>query len=150
MKLYLIRHGQAEPGLPNDRSRQLTALGHAQAAAAGAWLAATLKQPATVWVSPFARTQQTAAAIAGALSTSIISQDVLIPDASPQAVVEALIERQQTMILVTHLPLVGRLATLLVDGSSHGRSWQPAEICELQGDVFAAGCLEMTQTWLPA
>jgi phosphohistidine phosphatase len=96
------------------------------------------------------RTQQTAAPIAKALGVEIVAHQCLQPEMTPQKVVDELCKLQQDIVLVTHLPLVGRLASLLIDGSIFDQPWSPAEIWQLEGDVFAAGCLENTDVWYPA
>jgi phosphohistidine phosphatase len=149
VKLYLIRHGLAEAGAPDDMSRNLTEFGERQALGAARWLAKNIKGPVTLWASPYLRTQQTAAPIAKALGIDIVAHTCLQPEMTPHKVVEELCRQQQNIILVTHLPLVGRLAALLTEGTVSDRSWSPAEIWQLEGDVFAAGCLTNTDVWYP-
>ena len=149
MKLYLIRHGAAEPGAPDDMSRNLTMLGKSQALAAAAWLAEHIEGPVELWASPYVRTQQTAAPIAKALAIDVLEHRCLQPEMTPREVVDELCQQQKNIILVTHLPLVGRLASLLIDGTVLDQPWSPAEIWQLEGDVFAPGCLTNTDVWYP-
>ena len=149
MKLYLIRHGAAEAGAADDQSRKLTAQGESQALGAANWLAKNIDGPVTIWASPYLRTQQTAAPIAKALGADIVVHTCLQPEMTPRKVVDELCDEVQDIILVTHLPLVGRLASLLTDGSVFDQPWSPAEIWQLEGDVFAAGCLINTNVWYP-
>lgn len=149
MKLYLIRHGAAESGAPDDMKRNLTSRGESQAVGAATWLAKNIKGPVSIWASPYLRTQQTAAPIAKALGVEITAHTCLQPDMTPEKVVDELSKEEQNIILVTHLPLVGRLASLLIDGTVFDQPWSPAEIWQLEGDVFAAGCLENTDVWYP-
>jgi phosphohistidine phosphatase len=69
---------------------------------------------------------------------------------TPQKIVDELIDQQHSIILVTHLPLIGRLASLLIDGMVMNQPWSPTEIWQLEGDIFAAGCLENINIWYPA
>jgi phosphohistidine phosphatase len=149
VKLYLIRHGAAENGAPDDMNRNLTQRGESQALGAAKWLAKNIKGPVSLWASPYLRTQQTAAPIAVALGIEASSHKCLQPEMTPQKVVDELCKEEQSIILVTHLPLVGRLASLLIDGTVFDQPWSPAEIWQLEGDVFAAGCLENTDVWYP-
>ena len=149
MKLYLIRHGEAAVGAADDMSRHLTALGESQALAAATWLAKTIDGPVSLWASPYLRTQQTALPIAKALDIDIIARSCLQPEMSAEKVVDDLCREQNNIVLVTHLPLVGRLASLLIEGVALDKSWFPAEIWQLEGDVFAAGCLTNTGVWYP-
>jgi phosphohistidine phosphatase len=150
VKLYLIRHGEAVPGNTDDVSRPLTEPGERHAQSAAAWLAKTVKGPVSLWASPYVRTQQTAAPIAQALSIDVMSHNCLKPEMTPQKVVSELMNEEQSIILVTHLPLVGRLASFLIDGAMFNQPWSPTEIWQLEGSVFAPGCLENTDVWYPA
>jgi phosphohistidine phosphatase len=149
VKLYLIRHGAAEKGAPDDMSRNLTERGESQALGAARWLANHVKGPVIIWASPYLRTQQTAALIAKFLGIDIITHACLQPEMTPHKVVDELCREKKNIILVTHLPLVGRLASLLTEGTVIDQSWSPAEIWQLEGDVFAAGCLTKTDAWYP-
>ncbi len=150
MKLYLIRHGEAVSGNTYDVNRPLTARGAQRAQRAANWLAKTIEGPVSIWASPYLRTQQTAEPIAKALDADIVSHHCLQPEMTPQKVVDELIAEHQNIILITHLPLVGHLASLLIDGEIFDQPWSPTEIWQLEGDVFAAGCLENTDVWYPA
>lgn len=150
MKLYLIRHGEAVSGDTYDVNRQLTERGEQRAQRAARWLAKTVKGPVSIWSSPYLRTQQTAEPIAKALDVKIIQHQCLQPEMTPHRVVEELVYENQSIILVTHLPLVGRLASLLTEGSVFDQPWSATEIWQLEGDVFAAGCLQSTDVWYPA
>jgi phosphohistidine phosphatase len=149
VKLYLIRHGEAETGAPDDMSRNLTERGENQALGAANWLAKNINGPVTIWASPYLRTQQTAAPIAKALGINIVDHTCLQPEMTPYKVVDELCQEQENIILVTHLPLVARLASLLIDGVVSDHPWSTAEIWQLEGDVFAAGCLTNTDVWYP-
>lgn len=150
MKVYLIRHGAAVPGSPDDSNRSLTERGQENASRAANWLAKQIKGPVAIWASPFLRTQQTAQPIAKAFAQEVINHKCLMPDMTPQKVVDELCNEQQDIILVTHLPLVGRLASLLIEGVVYDQPWSPTEIWQLEGEVIAAGCLENTNVWYPA
>lgn len=149
MKLYLLRHGEAEAYSLNDKSRALTERGITHAQMAANWLAKVVDGPVSLWASPYLRTQQTAKPIAEALAVDIVNHECLTPDMTPQKVVDELIHEQGNIILVTHLPLVGRLASLLMEGVIFDQPWSATEIWQLQGDVFAPGCLTSTDAWYP-
>lgn len=149
MNLYLIRHGAAEAGATDNMNRNLTARGKSQAQGAANWLAKNIEGPVSIWVSPYLRTQQTAAPIAEALGVEVVAHKCLQPEMTPQKVVDELCNEQKNIILVTHLPLVGRLASLLIEGMVFDQPWSPAEIWQLSGDVFAPGCLTNTDVWYP-
>jgi len=149
VEIYLVRHGLAEPGDPYDQSRLLTERGQAQAAGAARWIKQQLSGAAQVWASPYVRTQQTAQPIAAALCCEVETHGCLEPDQTPQKVVDDLVDQSGSIILVTHLPLVGRLASLLIDGQVMDQPWSPAEVWKLKGEVFASGCLDSSAVWYP-
>src|SRR5436309_742741 len=67
--LVILRHAKADrPGGLADLDRPLTERGHADSAAAGAWLAARGYRPDVVLCSPSKRTRQTWHGVAVALS----------------------------------------------------------------------------------
>jgi broad specificity phosphatase PhoE len=80
-RLVLLRHGQTELSVQRRYSGhgdpELTALGHAQAAAAAARLA-DMPEIAAVLSSPLRRARQTAAAVADATGAPLITRDRLI------------------------------------------------------------------------
>jgi phosphohistidine phosphatase len=149
VKLYLIRHGEAESG-NLDSARRLTQRGKMDAQKAALWLKNIIDGPVSLWSSPYIRAQQTAHPIAKALSVEIEYRECLKPDVSPQTVIDELIHQKNSIILVAHLPLVGRLASLLMDGVVLDQPWSAAEIWQLQGSVFAPSCLENMNVWYPA
>lgn len=64
MRLYLVRHGDAEDvSSQGDFGRRLTAKGHEQAARLGRFLAANGLRPACCLTSPYQRARETTAAI---------------------------------------------------------------------------------------
>jgi phosphohistidine phosphatase len=150
VKLYLIRHGEAVIGRTGDANRQLTERGEQHAKSAARWLAKTIKGPVEIWASPYLRTQQTAAPIADALGVEVIVHSCLQPEMTPKKVIDDLVVETQNIILITHLPLVGHLASLLIEGVILDQPWSPTEIWQLEGDVFAPGCLVNTDIWYPA
>jgi phosphohistidine phosphatase len=83
--LILLRHGKAvrDNEAPDDRSRNLTARGRADAAAAGEALARDGLRPDRVLVSPAARTRETFLAAAPALGRPHVRivEDLYMADA---------------------------------------------------------------------
>ncbi|GGY40998.1 phosphohistidine phosphatase SixA [Bacterioplanes sanyensis] len=149
MKLCIVRHGVAVLGADSDDQRVLRPEGLQQAHMAGRWLASEGLSRPQLFASPYVRTQQTATEIGSALGCEPQLMTELVPGSEPQVVVEQLLEMTDDVVLVSHLPLVGRLAAWLVDGEVYDQPWSPAECWLLEGDVFAAGCMTVTQVWYP-
>lgn len=117
--LILWRHAEAHEGYP-DMARTLTAKGEKQAQKMAAWLKPRLPADTLVLVSPAARTQQTALALAAEFTTL----DSLAPGASPQALLQACNwpHAKKTIVVVGHQPTVGMAAALALTGRADGWS----------------------------
>ena len=109
MELILWRHADAEDGA-DDLARKLTAKGEKQAQAMAKWLRARLPAKFALVASPAVRAQQTA----GALDSSIETDNSLAPGASPAAIVKAAERRKGLVIIVGHQPDLGRAAAQLL------------------------------------
>lgn len=149
MKVAIVRHGSAASGDVYDRSRALTERGHEHAKAAGEWLASQSFQSPRLLASPYLRAQQTAEEIAATFDVSIETFADLVPDGDLRQLVETLTASKTDIILVSHLPLVGHLAALLVDGEVYEQPWSLAECWVLKGDIAAASCMEVESVWYP-
>ena len=80
MRLYLMRHGEAEPGLDYDSNRSLTARGHENnLSVARQWRTRITHMP-IAFCSPFLRAQQTAADLRSIIpGLEFTSSDWLLP-----------------------------------------------------------------------
>ena len=144
MKLWVLRHGEAEPyGSRPDSERALTAHGREEALRSAAEL---IGQPITaIYASPYLRAQQTAELVRDALGfqPEIRTVEWLTPDNRPQAVAEQLVSVDYAL-LVSHNPLVGNLLGYL----QHGHVQQPeavktAGLAELEGEWPLAGAMKL-------
>jgi phosphohistidine phosphatase SixA len=141
VKLYVVRHGEAGPGL-NDGSRSLTENGHEQARLAGALLAQEL--PEIIIHSPKLRTRQTAAEIAACCAGAELAEDDrLLPPSSGREVAD-MVETGggRSVVIVSHMPLVAELVGWFCRGDArdhrlHG--FPPAGIVALEMDFAGAG-----------
>lgn len=144
MKLWVLRHGEAEPyGSRPDSERALTAHGREEALRSAAEL---IGQPiSAIYASPYLRAQQTAELVREALGfqPDIRTVEWLTPDNRAQAVAEQLVSVDYAL-LVSHNPLVGNLLGYL----QHGHVQQPeavktAGLAELEGDLPLAGAMKL-------
>ena len=145
MRLWLLRHGEAEAHARSDAERALTAQGRHEVRQAAQQL---MGRPLElVLVSPYVRAQQTAAVVKDLLGFAGMLRTVpwLTPDSAPG---EALSELDRyaanEILLVTHQPLVGNLGGWLV----HGHRQQPlamatASLAALEGEMLAAGAMDL-------
>ncbi|SCG61267.1 SixA phosphatase family protein [Micromonospora coxensis] len=126
--LVLLRHAKAEPpGTGPDVDRRLTARGHADAAAAGAWLARHGLLPDVVLCSAARRTRQTWHDVAlgmtgsppegGPAGTSpVVRYEATAYEAHPSDLLDlirAVDPAAGTVLLVAHNPGISLLSALL-------------------------------------
>ena len=151
-RLLIMRHGEAGPGAPDAR-RKLTAGGQTEAARMADWLQYQALDGARILASPYRRARQTAEHLAAALGGEIETLPILTPDDPPAAVVDWLLaqEAERPLLLVSHMPLVGALTGLLVEGrSDRGLGFPTAAVAELEAEVWAAGCARLVRFTAPA
>ncbi|MFJ7146477.1 MAG: phosphohistidine phosphatase SixA [Pseudomonas protegens] len=143
MKLWVLRHGQAESHAPTDAQRNLTAHGREEVLGSAAQL---IGQPiSAIIASPYVRAQQTAQLVREALGFEgeVRTVSWLTPEANPLQVLQQL-DSADNLLLVSHQPLVGSLIGLLQHG--HLRDPQPmntASLAELEGDWPLAGLMTL-------
>ncbi|TDB75371.1 histidine phosphatase family protein [Micromonospora sp. KC723] len=126
--LVLLRHAKAEnPGTGPDMDRRLTARGHADAAAAGAWLARHRLLPDVVLCSAARRTRQTWHDVALGMTGSppeggpagtfpVVRYETAAYEAQPEDLVELIRSvdpAAATVLLVAHNPGISLLSALL-------------------------------------
>lgn len=150
-RLYVMRHGEAGPGHP-DNERELTPRGHDEALRMAEWLARQSLAGVRLFSSPYRRARQTAAHVAGALGADATELPIITPDDSPGAVCDWLLDMSdgQPIVLVSHMPLVGLLTGLLVEGRfDRGLAFPTAAVAELESEVWAAGCARLLRFTAP-
>ncbi len=121
MKLFLMRHGEAETFATSDKERKLTAHGVKECETAAKWLKLNAVDIDFALVSPYVRAQQTFQTVSQTLNVKA-SQTVvdITPDGDPSWVadyLDVLISENtelNTMLVVTHMPLVSSLLDILV------------------------------------
>lgn len=143
MKIWILRHGEAEPHARRDAERELTAHGREQVLHSAALL---IGQPLdSILVSPYVRAQQTAELVRKALgfTSGLITVPWLTPESEPKFAVSKLPD-SGNVLLVSHQPFVGELISLLVHG--HVRQPQPmqtASLVEFEGEWPLAGSMTL-------
>lgn len=149
MKLWVLRHGEAEGHARTDAERNLTEQGRSEVLSSAAHL---IGQPiSAIFASPYVRAQQTAQLVRDALGfePEIRTVPWLTPDGNPLQVLQKL-DTDDNVLLVSHQPLVGSLISLLQHG--HQRQPQPmstASLAELEGDFPLAGLMSLVSVKNP-
>lgn len=140
-----MRHGEAEHRARSDVERALTEHGRKEVRHAAKHLrGVTLTK---ILVSPYRRAQQTAELVRETLGLQLplTTLDWLTPDDDPRAVLQQLdLDAGEDVLIVSHNPLLGSLAGLLV----HGHLQQPvilhtASLVCLCGEHLLAGALAL-------
>lgn len=117
MRLYLVQHGDAKSG-DEDPDRPLTERGRADVGAVGALMAAGNIRVDRILHSGKTRARQTAEILADAAKPSrgLGAAEGLDPMADPSLWARRLKGDDRDLMVVGHLPHLGRLAALLVCG----------------------------------
>lgn len=117
MRLWLLRHGEAEARAPSDEQRELTAAGRAAVVRSAQALSGAGLQ--LILTSPYVRARQTAALVQGQLGWPDEPRlaDWATPDGAPEQALNELARLELAeLLLVTHNPFVGELAGWLLHG----------------------------------
>ncbi|WP_028238851.1 phosphohistidine phosphatase SixA [Stutzerimonas azotifigens] len=145
MKLWLLRHGQAEPRARSDAERNLTDIGRLEARRSAVHLQGCALD--VVLASPYVRAQQTAEEACRAIGYEGAFETVpwVRPESDLREAMLYLDRRpEQNLLIVTHQPFVGLLGGWLV----HGHRDNPlpmatGSLAELEGEACAAGLMHL-------
>lgn len=125
MKLYIIRHGEAEEigknGVYRDEERRLTEKGKQAAQKIGAYLKSKKHRPNLMLHSPLVRAVQTAEILAAKLECEKKSVNELSTDFGVRAYMEVLSHHKdiESLAIVAHQPTLTKLISLLISGEQH-------------------------------
>lgn len=150
MHLLIMRHGEA--GWHTlDHDRTLTEAGRAQSASVAQQISGSPWRPTRIWASPLVRAQQTAAIVSEILNCPVEERAFIKPDDDPGVCLDALLERVpgERLMLVSHMPFVGALATLLVDGHRRGIPFMTSQAVVIDLPVTGPGCGDLRAQFLP-
>jgi phosphohistidine phosphatase len=119
MRLYIVRHGEAERQVTTDEARALTLRGSEDVAQLWEVLAQRGITPSRLISSPYVRARQTADIIAARFPQLVRTElGSITPDGEPTEVIEELARQGagDGWTLVSHMPFVDLLCGLLTDG----------------------------------
>ena len=140
MQLYIMRHGDAIQYARTDAERPLSDKGRQQSAAMASCFKSSM--PTRVIASPYLRAQQTCAIVCESLGIKHFDTvDGITPDVDPNGVIRLLQPYEnETLLMVSHQPLVGSLVSLLVQGNMEGGFMMgTASVALLQLDQVGPG-----------
>ncbi len=120
MALYIVRHAKAVQGYP-DELRELLPEGTAQAERVGRRLADAGVTVPRIHHSGLVRARQTAEILAGALGSGIEVEERagMAPESEPRTIAAWLDAEERAagnVMVVSHMPFVDRLVSLLLTG----------------------------------
>jgi phosphohistidine phosphatase len=143
MRLYLVRHGLAH-SKDVDTARSLTEQGRKDVEKVSAFLRKQGLHVSVVWHSGKARAEQTAKIIASAIITDrgVSQHDGLAPNDPVAVIKQEILQSENDLMIVGHLPFLSKLASELISGNALAETV-----------AFEAGgvvCLEQSQdnTWM--
>ncbi|AOY87640.1 histidine phosphatase [Marinobacter salinus] len=149
MQLLIMRHGEAGWHTV-DQERELTESGRQHVAEAAVQIAESPWRPKIIWSSPYTRARQTAAIVAEILNCPVEEKSFITPDDDPGQCLDALLETDASpLMLISHMPFVGSLATLLVDGHRRGIPFMTSQAVLLDMPVVGPGCADLKAQFLP-
>ena len=135
MKIYLLRHGDAQPYMVNPE-RPLSEIGKQDVTKLGKFLKNTALTVRHIWHSDKLRAKQTAELISDFICSgdAVKQQNGLAPMDDVDFVKDQIIHFQEDIMLVSHLPFLDRMAaSLLFDRN---------ELVFLQFKTASMVCLE--------
>ena len=138
MRIFLVRHGEADAEAPEglgDEARALTAKARANTAAHFASLAERIGSVSLVLTSPLVRTVQTAQLLSTTLKHEgpLRVHRCLLPDMPVGSVMSMLDEHVgEDIVLVGHQPSMGALATHLLGMQSFPKQVSPGTIIAIE------------------
>jgi len=147
MDIYIMRHGQAEMMASCDSERALTDNGTEQSKKMARYLADKKKvEFDAALVSPYLRAQQTFAAISPFFSkrSNVQRFNALTPSGSVNKSVNEIMALQaagvQTLLIISHLPLVGYIVAAL-DPTAGAASFTTSAVAHVEFDDQGFGKL---------
>ena len=149
MRIYLLRHGQAEPQVSTDDLRQLTPKGRADTKHILRLAVEHMPELDAIWASPLVRAQQTAL-IANSFfpHLGVQTTPLLIPEAPPQPVYGWLagLPEYKSLLLVGHQPLIGTLLNQFCGVPNGYYAMGTSSLAALDMEVVGAGLAQLR--WL--
>jgi len=145
---FIMRHGEAEAHAASNAERQLTAYGAAYSKQIAQQLAGyivNLEVESLVLLhSPYTRARQTAQELRQAIPIikKVYCVDFVTPDADPGECFNKLGHyAEKPFILVSHMPLVAALSSLIVEGNKYSsQSFHTSEVRIFTAETWGIGC----------
>lgn len=143
MRIYLAQHGQAKQK-DVDPDRHLTEKGIDDVKKVASFLRQFKLSVGSIWHSGKARAAQTANILASSLAVGqdVIQHDGLAPNDPITPVKEEIMQANNDLMIVGHLPFLSKLASSLLVGDE-----SKEVVAFQQGGVVCIGCNGNEQRW---
>ena len=147
MRLLLLRHGEAGFNAPTDEQRSLTESGRFRLRQMLHQHQGAFEGIERIFHSPYLRTCQTTELVCEAKAAETSPLKLLTPESSAQQVIYWLSEQaDESLLLVTHQPLIGNLVSLLCEGDlSRPEPMMPGCLAIIEMEFPAAGLGELRE-----
>jgi phosphohistidine phosphatase len=152
MKVFVLRHGQAEAQQTTDDARNLTPKGRADIATSVQSSLSELTQVQEIWASPLVRTQQTAMIVreillAQGVHVSIKTTDLITPESNPADLFDLLqTSSLNSVLLASHMPFVGGFLDVFCGSARGHHSMNTSSMALVECDLPAKNCGDLR--WL--
>lgn len=152
MKIFVLRHGQAEAQQTTDDARNLTSKGRADVAASVQQSLTELIQLEEIWASPLVRAQQTAHIVrdillAQGVHVAIKTTDLITPESNPAGLFDELqASKLNSILLASHMPFVGDFLDAFCGSASGYHAMNTSSMALIECDVPAKNCADLR--WL--
>lgn len=151
-ELFIMRHGHAQSFTVRDELRELSDQGVQEVELAINRQLGELQSIEKILVSPFRRAQQSADIVCKYLTkASRENLELIVPSGSPEKVIDYFYHRAQneslsSLMIVSHLPLVGLLLETLCDTEPEFHNMGTASLAAIDVEAFAPACAQLR--WL--
>lgn len=151
MDVYIMRHGEASFDADSDIARELTDRGRQEVLSSVTALVAERCVIQSIWSSPYIRAKQTAEIAVKELGLPLSLQPRLTPDYNPQKVTDWLYQLNEdvdSVLIASHMPLVGKLVSLMVDGDQfHQMPFTTGMVAHLHAESPFDGCFTLKRVF---
>ncbi len=146
-----MRHGEASFNADSDINRELTDRGRKEVLSTINALVDGACVIDEVWSSPYLRAKQTAQIAVKELGIPLNIQPRLTPDYNPAKVTDWLYQLNDSIdsvLITSHMPLVGKLVSLMVEGDQHHQiPFATGMAVHLHADSPFDGCFTLKKTF---
>lgn len=150
MKLFILRHGQAEPQKTTDEVRELTDKGREDTKRVVSARITDMQSITEIWASPLVRAQQTAHIAASYFpALKIQTSELIIPESNLSVAMDwlqSINQQNLAILLVSHQPFVGELVNKLCGKPAGFYPLGTSSLAVIQAPVIAADMGELL--WL--